>query len=57
MLISPDIKTMDQAELFTPEEFGINRPWEHLKQKTLDEPSRATIDHSQFGLEQTQEKR
>ena len=57
MLISPDIKTMDQAELFTPEEFDINRPWEHLKQKTLDEASRAKIDHSQFGLEQTQEKR
>ena len=57
LLLSPDIKTMDQAELFTPDEFDINRPWEHLKQKTLDEASRAKIDRSQFGLTQTQEKK
>ena len=44
-------------ELFTPEEFDINRPWEHFKQKTLDETARAKIDRGQFGLEQTQEKR
>lgn len=57
MLLSPNIQTMDPAELFTPEEFDINRPWEHLKQKTLDEAARANIDRSQFGLEETQLKK
>lgn len=56
MLLSPKITTMNAAELFTPEEFDINRPWEHFKQKTLDEKGRAAIDRSQFGLDQTQIK-
>ena len=34
----------------------INRPWEHLKQKTLDDASRAKVDRTQFGLDQTQAK-
>lgn len=54
MLLSTEIVTMDEPELFTPEEFDINRPWEHFKQKTLDERAKANIDRSQFGLEQTQ---
>ena len=49
--------TLVEAELFTPAEFDINRPWEHLKQKTLDSEARAKIDRSQFGLQQNQEKR
>lgn len=56
MMLSPEIATMNDPELFTPEEFDINRPWEHFKQKTLDEKARAGIDRSQFGLEQTQIK-
>ena len=56
MLLSPKITTMNGPELFTPDEFDINRPWEHFKQKTLDEKAKASIDRSQFGLEQTQIK-
>ena len=56
MLLSPNITTMNGPELFTPEEFDINRPWEHFKQKTLDEKAKAGIDRTQFGLEQTQVK-
>ncbi len=56
MLLTPDIATMNEAELFTPAEFDINRPWAHYKQKTMDEKARASIDRSQFGLEQTQIK-
>ena len=56
MLLSPKITTMNGPELFTPEEFDINRPWEHFKQKTLDEKAKASIDRSLFGLEQTQIK-
>jgi hypothetical protein len=48
--------TMNEPELFKPEEFDINRPWEHLKQKTLDDAARAKVDRAQFGLDQTQAK-
>ena len=54
LLLSRDIVTMDEPELFTPEEFDINRPWEHLKQKTLDDAAKARVDRAQFGLDQTQ---
>ena len=54
MLLSPDIVTMNDPELFTPEEFDFNRPWQHFKQKTLDDKAKAGIDRSQFGLEHTQ---
>lgn len=57
LLAHDDIVTLDAPELFTPEEFDINRPWEHLKQKTLDDAARAKVDRAQFGLDQTQEKR
>lgn len=58
MTISPQqIASMDQSELFTEDEFDINRPWEHFRQKTLDPAARAGVDRSQFGLTQTQEKR
>ena len=57
LALSRDIVALDAAELFTPEEFDINRPWEHLKQKTLDDVARAKVDRSQFGLEQTQIKK
>ena len=58
MLLSPGgIRTMDEPELFTPEEFDINRPWQHFRQKTMDDAARAAVDRSQFGLDHTQEKR
>ncbi len=57
MTLSPQIMTMNEPELFTEDEFDINRPWEHLRQKTLDPSARATVDRSQFGLSQTQEKK
>jgi HCOMODA/2-hydroxy-3-carboxy-muconic semialdehyde decarboxylase len=57
LLLAHDIVTLDAAELFTPEEFDINRPWEHLKQKTLDDAAKAKVDRAQFGLDQTQVKR
>ncbi|MBX9823688.1 MAG: class II aldolase/adducin family protein [Xanthobacteraceae bacterium] len=56
LLLSRDIVTMNEPELFTPQEFDINRPWEHLKQKTLDDAARARVDRAQFGLDQTQAK-
>ena len=56
LLLSRDIVTINQPELFTPEEFDINRPWEHLRQKTLDDAARAKVDRAQFGLDQTQAK-
>ena len=57
LALSRDIVTLDEPELFTPEEFDINRPWEHLKQKILDDAAAATVDRGQFGLDQTQTKR
>ena len=56
MLISPDIATLDEAELFTPEEFDINRPWQHLLLKTMDASAKESVDRAQFGLDQTQRK-
>lgn len=57
LALSPDVVTMTEPELFAPDEFDFNRPWEHFKQKTLDSDARAKIDRSQFGLEHTQTKR
>ena len=57
MLLSRHPVVMEEPELFTEDEFDINRPWEHLRQKLLDQSVRANIDRSQFGLDQTQEKR
>jgi len=57
LLLSRDIVALDARELFTPEEFDINRPWEHLRQKTLDDATKAKVDRAQFGLDQTQTKR
>src|SRR4051812_15924804 len=56
LLLSRDIVTMNEPELFTPAEFDINRPWEHLRQKTLDDAAKAKVDRAQFGLDQTQAK-
>ena len=56
LLLSRDIVTMNQPELFRPDEFDINRPWEHFKQKTLDDAAKAKVDRAQFGLDQTQVK-
>ena len=57
LALSRDVVTLNEPELFTPEEFDINRPWEHLKQKMLDDAARAKVDRAQFGLDQTQAKR
>ncbi|HSV81869.1 MAG TPA: class II aldolase/adducin family protein [Ramlibacter sp.] len=57
MMLPPHIVTMTAAELLKEDEFDINRPWEHLRQKILDAASRASIDRSQFGLSETQDKR
>ncbi len=57
LYLSKNVKTMNTPELFTEDEFDINRPWEHFRQKTLDPAAKAAIDRSQFGLTQTQEKR
>ncbi|MGH7090855.1 MAG: hypothetical protein ACREFQ_18315, partial [Stellaceae bacterium] len=57
MLLSPNLVALTEPELFAPDEFDINRPWEHFKQKMLDQDARANIDRSQFGLEQNQNKR
>jgi hypothetical protein len=56
LLLSHNIVLMDESELFTPAEFDINRPWEHLRQKTLDDAAKAKVDRAQFGLDQTQIK-
>jgi HCOMODA/2-hydroxy-3-carboxy-muconic semialdehyde decarboxylase len=56
LLLSREIVALDGPELFTPQEFDINRPWEHLRQKTLDDAAKAKVDRSQFGLNQTQAK-
>jgi HCOMODA/2-hydroxy-3-carboxy-muconic semialdehyde decarboxylase len=57
MMLSPQIVTLNEPELFTEAEFDINRPWEHLRQKILDPAARASVDRSQFGLDETQQKR
>jgi ribulose-5-phosphate 4-epimerase/fuculose-1-phosphate aldolase len=56
MLLSHDIVTMNAAELFGEKEFDINRPYEYMLSKTMTAAQKADIDHSQFGLEQTQKK-
>lgn len=56
LLLSKDVVIMNEPELFRPDEFDINRPWEHFRQKTLDDASRARVDRAQFGLDQTQKK-
>jgi ribulose-5-phosphate 4-epimerase/fuculose-1-phosphate aldolase len=57
LLLSRDVVTMKQSELFTPQEFDINRPWEHFKHKTPDDVAKAKVDRAQFGLDQTQTRK
>ena len=57
LLLSKTVKPLDESEYTTEEEFDINRPWEHLRQKTLSAAERASIDRSQFGLTETQKKK
>ena len=57
LAVSKQVKVMDKSELFTDDEFDINRPWEHFRLKTLDPSAKTAVDRSQFGLSQTQEKR
>jgi ribulose-5-phosphate 4-epimerase/fuculose-1-phosphate aldolase len=57
MLLSPSIAALNEPELFTPDEFDINRPWEHFKQKMFDGGAWTNIDRSQFGLQQNQSDR
>ncbi len=52
--IDRNIAVMDEAELFEPWEFDINRPWENFRQKLLSDSARAAIDRGQFGLDHTQ---
>jgi ribulose-5-phosphate 4-epimerase/fuculose-1-phosphate aldolase len=54
--LSKNIVTMNPPELFGESEFDINRPWEHMLSKMATPEEKANIDHSQFGLEQTQKK-
>ena len=55
--IDRNIVSMDEPELFGPDEFDINRPWENFRLKLADPASRATVDRSQFGLDHTQTPR
>jgi HCOMODA/2-hydroxy-3-carboxy-muconic semialdehyde decarboxylase len=55
--LTRDIATLNAPELFMPAEFDINRPWEHLRQKTLDDAAKTKVDRAQFGLDETQTKR
>lgn len=52
--MNPSIDVMDEPELFGPDEFDINRPWQHYRQKLLSDDARAGIDRRQFGLDHTQ---
>lgn len=52
--INRNIVSLDEPEQFGPEEFDINRPWEHYRQKLLSESARRSIERSQFGLDHTQ---
>lgn len=45
---------LDEAEMFSPRDFDINRPWQNFLQKMLDDTERAKIDRGQFGLDHTQ---
>ena len=54
LALNRNIIVMDGPELFGPEEFDINRPWEHFRQKLLAGDARAKIDRGQFGLDHTQ---
>jgi ribulose-5-phosphate 4-epimerase/fuculose-1-phosphate aldolase len=54
MQLKRDIIAMDAPELFGPDEFDTNRPWEHFRQKLLSAEARTKIDRKQFGLDHTQ---
>ncbi|HEY2135792.1 MAG TPA: hypothetical protein VGH49_07875, partial [Xanthobacteraceae bacterium] len=56
LALAHDIVVLDEPERFGPAEFDINRPWEHLRQKTLDDAAKLKVDRAQFGLDQTQQK-
>lgn len=56
MALSKHVVVMNSPELFGESEFDINRPYEYMLSKIMTPEEKAAIDHSQFGLEQTQQK-
>ena len=54
MPLNRNIVALDGPELFGPDEFDINRPWEHFRQKLITGNARTMVDRSQFGLDHTQ---
>jgi len=48
------IETLDEPELFEPNMFDVNRPWQHYRSRLPGAAVSASIDRSQFGLESTQ---
>jgi ribulose-5-phosphate 4-epimerase/fuculose-1-phosphate aldolase len=52
--LNAKIVVLDEPEMFGPDEFDINRPWENFRQKLLSSEARTAIDRKQFGLDHTQ---
>ena len=53
LALRTSIVVMNEPELFDPNEFDINRPWENFRQK-VDAEARRSADRTQFGLAQNQ---
>lgn len=48
------IVPLDAPELFEPNGFDTNRPWQHYKSRLPGATTPAAVDRTQFGLESTQ---
>ena len=48
------VETLDEPELFEPNGFDVNRPWQHYRSRLPGPAALASVDRTQFGLESTQ---
>ena len=52
--VGPHVETLDEPELFEPNGFDVNRPWQHYRSRLPGAAAPTSVDRTQFGLESTQ---
>ncbi len=52
--MAQQIETLDEPELFEPNGFDVNRPWQHYRSRLPNSDTVAPVDRAQFGLDSTQ---
>ena len=52
--MGPRLEALDEPELFEPNGFDVNRPWQHYRSRLPLTGAPSAVDRAQFGLDSTQ---